>query len=179
MDKLLYDAQRHGRITFYMTSIGEEAIHFGSAAGLQHDDMVYAQYREAGVLMYRGYEIKNFMNQCFGNNLDSAKGRQMPVHYGCKNLNYQQISSSLATQIPQAPGIAYSFKRNEAKRCVIVYFGDGAASMGDCHAAMNFASTLRCPVLFFCRNNGYVTILEHNTDLSSHTNITRLYLYMN
>ena len=35
------------------------------------------------------------------------------------------------------------------------YFGDGAAQEGDCHAAMNFASTLRCPVVFICRNNGY------------------------
>lgn len=26
---------------------------------------------------------------------------------------------------------------------------------GDTHAAMNFAATLECPVIFFCRNNGY------------------------
>merc|ERR1719187_1671957 len=35
------------------------------------------------------------------------------------------------------------------------YFGDGAASEGDAHAAFNFAATLDCPILFFCRNNGY------------------------
>lgn len=38
---------------------------------------------------------------------------------------------------------------------VVCYFGDGAASEGDAHAALNFASTLRCPIIFFCRNNGY------------------------
>lgn len=38
---------------------------------------------------------------------------------------------------------------------VVCYFGDGAASEGDAHAALNFAATLRCPIIFFCRNNGY------------------------
>lgn len=37
----------------------------------------------------------------------------------------------------------------------VAYFGEGAASEGDFHAAMNFAATLRCPVLFICRNNGW------------------------
>jgi hypothetical protein len=37
----------------------------------------------------------------------------------------------------------------------VAYFGDGAASEGDFHAALNFASTLSCPVVFFCRNNGW------------------------
>lgn len=43
----------------------------------------------------------------------------------------------------------------EEKNIVICYFGDGAASEGDFHTALNFAATLECPVLFFCRNNGY------------------------
>jgi len=41
------------------------------------------------------------------------------------------------------------------ERCVICYFGEGAASEGDFHVALNFAATLECPVIFFCRNNGY------------------------
>ena len=39
--------------------------------------------------------------------------------------------------------------------CAAVYFGEGAASEGDFHAAVNFASTLSAPVLFICRNNGW------------------------
>ena len=54
-----------------------------------------------------------------------------------------------------APGYAYGMKMAGSKNCVIVYFGDGAAQEGDCHAAMNFAATLNCPVIFLCRNNGY------------------------
>jgi hypothetical protein len=38
---------------------------------------------------------------------------------------------------------------------VAVYFGEGAASEGDFHAAVNFAATLSAPVIFICRNNGW------------------------
>lgn len=40
-------------------------------------------------------------------------------------------------------------------RAVICYFGEGAASEGDAHAGFNFSATLECPLIFFCRNNGY------------------------
>ncbi|KAJ3043399.1 hypothetical protein HDV00_005097 [Rhizophlyctis rosea] len=166
MDLILYDAQRQGRISFYMTNYGEEATHMGSAAALTNEDVVFGQYREAGVLLYRGFPISQFMNQCYSNALDLGRGRQMPVHYGSKELNFQTISSPLGTQLPQAVGAAYALKReNKAKgitsasdgkgRCVIVYFGEGAASEGDCHAAMNMAAVTESPVIFFCRNNGY------------------------
>lgn len=40
-------------------------------------------------------------------------------------------------------------------RVVACYFGEGAASEGDFHAALNIAATRSCPVVFICRNNGY------------------------
>lgn len=95
MDKILYESQRQGRISFYMTSTGEEASHIGSAAALAADDLVFAQYRETGVLLWRGFSIADFVNQCYGNALDAGKGRQMPVHYGCKDLHFVTISSPL------------------------------------------------------------------------------------
>ena len=39
--------------------------------------------------------------------------------------------------------------------CTITYFGEGAASEGDFHAALNMAAVHRVPVIFLCRNNGY------------------------
>lgn len=149
MDRILYESQRQGRISFYMTNYGEEGTHFGSAAALQDDDLVYGQYREAGVLMYRGFKLEQFMSQCYGNTKDLGKGRQMPVHYGTKDLNFVTISSPLATQMPQAVGSAYALKRQQNGRVVMCYFGEGAASEGDAHAALNFAATLDCPIIFF------------------------------
>lgn len=58
-----------------------------------------------GILLYRGFTSEQIMNQCFGNIDDIGKGRQMPVHYGSKNLNFVTISSPLTTQLPQ--GIWY------------------------------------------------------------------------
>lgn len=155
MDKIMYGLHRQGRISFYMTNTGEEAVQIGSAAALTLEDTIYAQYREAGVLLHRGQPLAKFMNQCYGNCEDDGKGRQMPVHYGSKELNFMTISSPLTTQLPQAVGAAYAFKLDKKNACVACYFGEGATSEGDAHAAFNFAATLSCPVVFLCRNNGY------------------------
>lgn len=61
----------------------------------------------------------------------------------------------LTPLVPAAVGAAYAAKRANANRVVICYFGEGAASEGDAHAGFNFAATLECPIIFFCRNNGY------------------------
>ncbi|PAV16897.1 branched-chain alpha-keto acid dehydrogenase E1-alpha subunit [Pyrrhoderma noxium] len=159
MDNVLYNVQRQGKISFYMTSHGEEASIVGSAAALAPDDEVLGQYREVGVLLWRGLNPEEFMNQCFGNENDIAsKGRQMPVHIGSPKYHFHTISSPLATQIPQAAGVGYALKRNserKGKNCAVVYFGEGAASEGDFHAGMLLASTIPSPTLFFARNNGF------------------------
>lgn len=155
MDSILYEAQRQGRLSFYMTNYGEEATHIGSASVLTNDDVIFGQYREAGVLLWRGFTVQECTDQCLANTGSSDKGRMMPVHYGSKKLNFHTISSPLATQLPQAAGAAYALKQQGKDACVVCYFGDGAASEGDFHGALNFAATLECPVIFFCRNNGY------------------------
>uniref|UniRef100_A0A915IC34 2-oxoisovalerate dehydrogenase subunit alpha n=1 Tax=Romanomermis culicivorax TaxID=13658 RepID=A0A915IC34_ROMCU len=154
-DKILYESQRQGRISFYMTNFGEEATQLGTVSALNSNDLVFAQYRETGVLLYRGFTIQNMMDQCYSNREDLGKGRQMPVHFGSKDINFVTISSPLSTQLPQSVGAAHAFKRANNGRIVACYFGDGAASEGDAHAAFNFASTLKCPIIFICRNNGY------------------------
>src|SRR5690554_2253574 len=98
LDERMLASQRQGRISFYMTEIGEEAADICSAAALKPEDTIFAQYREQGALAYRGFSVDQFMNQIFANELDLGKGRQMPVHYGSKALNYVTISSPLATQ---------------------------------------------------------------------------------
>ncbi len=161
LDGVMYDAQRQGRISFYMTSTGEEAIHVGSAAALTPADHIYAQYRESGVFTWRGFSLDDIMNQCYGTALDPGKGRQMPIHYGSAACNIQTISSPLGTQLPQAVGAAYALKMAarrtsadgaggaEGAAVVVCYFGEGAASEGDFHAALNMAATTEAPVVFF------------------------------
>ncbi|KAL2906791.1 2-oxoisovalerate dehydrogenase subunit alpha 1 mitochondrial [Bienertia sinuspersici] len=154
MDTIFYEAQRQGRISFYLTTIGEEAINIASAAALSIDDVIFPQYREPGILLWRGFTLQEFANQCFGNKADYGKGRQMPIHYGSNKLNYITVASTVATQLLHAVGAAYSLKMDNKNACTITYFGDGGTSTGDFHAALNFAAVLEAPVIFFCRNNG-------------------------
>ncbi|KAI9612905.1 hypothetical protein KEM48_003981 [Puccinia striiformis f. sp. tritici PST-130] len=162
LDTFMSNLQRHGRISFYMTSYGEEGAVVGSAAALGDQDEVFAQYREQGVLLWRGCSLDYMMAQCFGSREDeSSKGRQMPVHYASKEHHFHSISSPLATQIPQAAGAAYALKRIRSQKgqrlndCVVCYLGEGAASEGDFHAGVNMASVLGGPIIFFIRNNGF------------------------
>jgi 2-oxoisovalerate dehydrogenase E1 component alpha subunit len=159
MDNILYNVQRQGRISFYMTAYGEEATIIGSAAALANDDEVLGQYREMGVLLWRGFGINAAMAQCFGNHEDtSGKGRQMPMHFGSPEHHFHTISSPLATQIPQAAGVGFALKRDPARRnknVACVFFGEGAASEGDFHAGMLLASTIPTPTIFLARNNGF------------------------
>ena len=79
----------------------------------------------------------------------------MPIHYGSPKLNIQTISSPLGTQLPQASGAGYAYRMDNLDKIAVTFMGDGSASEGDFHSAMNFASTLKSQTLFICRNNGY------------------------
>lgn len=155
VDDIFYNAQRQGRVSFYMQNAGEEALQIGSASALQPQDVILGQYREFGVLLWRGFTVQECADQCFSNEKDLGKGRQMPIHYGSNKHNFQTISSPLTTQLPQAAGAAYALKMAKVDAVTVVYFGEGAASEGDFHAGMNFASTMEAPCVFVCRNNGY------------------------
>ena len=65
MDKILYESQRQGRISFYMTNYGEEATHIGSAAALDPKDLVYGQYREAGNILRFDRKLRKKTIQIF------------------------------------------------------------------------------------------------------------------
>lgn len=54
------------------------------------------QYREQGVLLWRGFTLQDFANQCFSNKFDNGKGRQMPAHYGSNKHNYVTVASTVA-----------------------------------------------------------------------------------
>ena len=65
-DRVFYDAQRQGRLSFYFTNRGEEAQAVGSAAALAPEDWVWPQYRELGVIFWRGYTMEECANRACG-----------------------------------------------------------------------------------------------------------------
>lgn len=116
MDAVLQAAQRQGRIPFYATAEGEEGAVVGAAAALTSDDFIWSQYREHGILLYRGYPLQNFVDQCCANEDDECgKGRQMPVHWGSAALSFMAVSSTLTSQIPHTAGAALAFKLDARK----------------------------------------------------------------
>jgi len=85
----------------------------------------------------------------------SSGGRQMPAHWGSRELNIYSGSSPIATQIPHASGAAYAIKYRGEDSVVGCWFGDGATSEGDWHEGLNFAGVHRLPIVFYCENNKY------------------------
>lgn len=68
-----------GRFSFFMTSAGEEATAIGSAAALTLDDVIFTQYREHGVLMWRGYTFQDMAHQV--RQLDACAARDSCWHH--------------------------------------------------------------------------------------------------
>ena len=153
LDSRMLALQRQGRIGFYGPSLGQEAAIIGAAMAMEPDDWIVPQYREPGAALVRGMPLKELMCQLMGNAEDPVKGRQMPCHYVYRKGNYLSISSPVGTQIPHAVGIAWAMKLRGARQAVLVFFGDGATSTADFHAALNFAGVFRAPTVFLCNNN--------------------------
>ncbi len=167
IDERMLAMQRQGRIGFYGATTGQEAGVFGAAAALQLRDWVHPALREGGMALWRGFSLRTWLANCFGNVEDSCtKGRQMPCHYGSRALTHVTLSSVMTTQFPQAVGTAFAM----AARCTdaedtagdrpvcFAAIGDGATSEGDFHVAMNMAGVLRprgkgLPLVLFCANN--------------------------
>lgn len=155
VDEKMITLQRQGTISFALSSWGEEACAVASASALSNSDWLYPQYREPGVLFWRGFPIESYVHQMFGDAKDILQGRQMPNHFGSKALNVVHVSSPIATQIPHAAGCAYAMKLQKESAVSLCYFGEGATSEGDFHVGINFAAVKKAPAIFFCRNNQY------------------------
>lgn len=154
-DKVYLEAQRQGRIAFYLTSRGEEACSVASVAPLDDTDWLLPQYRELGAAFWRGFSFREVANQLCANSLDPARGRQLPLHIGSRRRHFLYVKSTLATQGPHAAGVAFAMKLAKRDQVAVCYFGDGSASEGDIPSALNISAVHGCPAIFFCRNNGY------------------------
>ena len=155
MDRRLMTLQRQGRLGFYMTSTGEEAVTVGSAYALRKDDPIFLTYRELGSILWRKVPLKAIMNQLIGNVEDVCKGRQMPVHYCFREYHIPSVSSPVGTQLPHACGFGYAARILQTDQVALAFCGEGAASEGDFHTAVNFSGVLNAQTIFMLRNNGY------------------------
>lgn len=153
-DARMIALHRQGRISFYGEAMGQEAAVVGSAAATKPDDWIVPALREAGVGLYRGMPLVDYIAQVYGSGNDVTKGRQMPCHPCDREHNYVVMSSCVSTQVPHAVGIAMAMKiKGDKDRCAVGYMGDGGTSEGDVHVSLNFAGVMKAPVVLICQNN--------------------------
>jgi 2-oxoisovalerate dehydrogenase E1 component alpha subunit len=155
-DEISLKLQRAGRIGFSIPNEGIEATQVGAASALSRDDWIFPSYRDFGMALYHGVRPVEMMHNMFGDEKDSAKGRQMPVHFSFRDpIRFVSISSPIGTQIPQAVGAAQAAKLRGEDTVVLTSFGDGGTSSLGFHSGMNFAGVWKSPVVFLCQNNGW------------------------
>jgi len=153
LDQRMLSLQRQGRIGFYGMATGQEASVTGTAYPLRPGDWVFHALRETGVCLWRGTKIREVVCQLLGNAGDVLLGRQMPMHFSDRRVNSVAWSSVIGTQLPQAVGAAMAAKLRGTGDVMVGYIGDGGTSVGDFHAAMNFAAVFQAPVVLVCQNN--------------------------
>ena len=152
-DDRMHRMQRQGQISFYMKSLGEEAISTGQGMALQPKDMLFPSYRNQGLYILRGTGLVNMMCQCLSNTGDMCKGRQMPIMYHNKEGCIFSISGNLATQYPQAVGWAMASAIKGEDHIAAAWIGDGSTAEADFHYALTFAAVYQAPVLLNVVNN--------------------------
>jgi len=152
-DGRMLRAHRQGNTSFYMQSLGEEAVSCAHRRALREADMCFPTYRQQGLLITAGYPLVDMVNQIYSNSHDPLKGRQLPVMYASREKGFFSISGNLGTQFIQAVGWAMASALSGDTRIASGWIGDGATAEGDFHAAMVFASTYHAPVILNIVNN--------------------------
>lgn len=130
MDLIMFDAQRQGRLSFYMVSAGEEAVSVGSASVLDPEDPVYCQYREQGFFKQRGFTTNEFMSQLFANKNDTGKGRNMPIHYGSGRLHIVSLCALSPWRLPTTRACQADVGIDSTAHNLIASCNADAASVG-------------------------------------------------
>ena len=148
-------------------SRGQEAISVGTAYALGPDDVVGPMIRNMGALFVRGMEPRDVFLQYLGRAESPTGGRENAHHIG--DLHGKGVVapiSMLGKMISILMGISMSFKLRGEKRVAMNYIGEGGASAGDFHEALNMAGVFKLPFILIVENNQYAysTPVTRQTD---------------
>lgn len=157
LDERMWILHRQHQVAFHISGIGHEAAQVGAAFALKKGhDWAHPYYRDMALVLTLGVTPRELMLALFGKQGEISSGaRQMPAHFSHRALNIVTGSSPVATQIPQAAGIAFAIKYKRTDQVVLTCFGEGSTAEGDFHEGLNWASIHKLPVVFLCENNQY------------------------
>ena len=159
LDERIWQLNRQGKAAIFASCQGHEAAQVALVwATRQGSDLFYIYYRDLPTVIALGVSPKEILLGFMAKAEEPFSGaRQFPLHGAYPKYNIISLSNVVATQIPQAVGASLASKMRGDQAVTITYFGDGAASQGDCHESMNFAAIHKLPIIFFCENNKFAT----------------------
>ena len=161
MSRYLDDKQlillKQGKGFFHIGCSGHEAVGMAAALAFKPGfDYAYPYYRDQAFCLGWGMTSRDHLLAFLAKEDDpSSGGRQMPQHYGHKELKIVSQSSPTGTQFLQATGAGFALQRNGENGVAYVSSGEGTSSQGDFHEALNWASRDKSPVIFHIENNHY------------------------
>ena len=153
-DKMLSQL-RLGKISKWFSSYGQEAISVGVTMAMEDDEFILPMHRNLGVFTSRNLDLKQLFLQFQGKKDGFTKGRDRSFHFGTKKHHVVGMISHLGPQLGIADGIALANKLEGSEKATIVFSGDGGASEGDFHEALNVATVWDLPVIFCIENNAW------------------------
>jgi pyruvate dehydrogenase E1 component alpha subunit/2-oxoisovalerate dehydrogenase E1 component alpha subunit len=169
LDARMIALQRQGRVGFYGAAHGQEATPIATGLAVRDDDWVFPALREQSVMLVRGFPLREFVAQVFGNAGDLLKGRQMPSHQSSRAVHQVSWSSCIGPQLPQAVGAAWAMRARRSSAVAVAFCGDGATSQADFHTAMNFAAVWQVPCVIVCQNNQWSISVPAERQTASRT----------
>lgn len=138
--------QRQGVVAGYGQASGQEAAQIGAVWAMRDDDMVFPSYRQPGVALHRGVSVRDMLR---------FYSRHELCTWDWRARRFAPYAVPVGSQLAHAVGWAMADRSRGDDRVTLVYFGDGSASQGEVHEAMNMGGVFRAPVVFLCENNGW------------------------
>ena len=146
---------RQGKITKWFSGWGQEGISVGSALGMNDDEYLLPMHRNLGIFTTRGIPLNRLFAQFQGKMSGFTKGRDRSFHFGTNEYKIVGMISHLGPQLGIADGIALASNLKNEQKATLVFTGDGGASEGDFHEALNVAAVWDLPVIFGIENNAW------------------------
>lgn len=144
---------RQGKITKWFSAWGQEAISVGCTLAMNPDEYLLTMHRNLGVFTAREIPLKRLFAQFQGKPEGFTKGRDRSFHFGTNEYKIVGMISHLGAQMGVSDGIALASLLQNSRQATLVFTGDGGASEGEFHEAVNIAAVWNLPLIVIVENN--------------------------
>jgi len=134
---------------------GQEAVAVGVCAALEPTDWIASTHRGHGHCIAKGADVRRMMAELYGKVTGTNRAKGGSMHITDVSIGMLGVNPIVGMGVTHAVGAALSARVRRTTQAAVAFFGDGAASQGAVHEAMNLAAVWHLPVLFICENNGY------------------------